>query len=330
MLGLTPAGREMLTRVLAGEADLHFTNLRLGDGADAGAATDTEECTATALSSARDRLEVTATDTGETVVILHAAFSNAGVTAAYRATELGVYCRDPDDSTAELLYAYEYTAPAEADYIPAGGTNRGVEIQREIAVYIGEATNVTVYVAGSYVTPQELALHTGNTQNPHQVTKEQVGLGNVPNVATNDQTPTYAEAASLEEMASGETLAEAFGKIEKAVKELIAHIGTLAQNAHGETPASIGAAAANHNHSASEITTGILSTARGGTGHSYANYDALTRAFGNTLYPPGSVYVTTSNINPGTALGFGTWELCGTWTPSGYDITQYCWRRSVG
>ena len=38
--------------------------------------------------------------------------------------------------------------------------------------------------------------HIGSQSNPHGVTKSQVGLGSVPNVATNDQTPTFSQASS--------------------------------------------------------------------------------------------------------------------------------------
>lgn len=267
MLGITPGGKELLMRTLAGDASLEFTNIRLGDGTDAGAATDSSECTATALSHVRNTMEVTNTTAKDVTIEITAGFSNTSVTAAYRATEIGVYCKDPDDSTSEILYAYEYTPAAEAEYIPAAVTGHTLEIQRVMQVYIGEATDVRVYIATSgYVTPAELAAHTGNTANPHQTDAEQIGLGNVPNVATNDQTPTYEEAETLAEPESGEKLSTALGKIKKAVKTLIAHIGTTAQNAHGETPASIGAAAASHTHAASDIVTGILSVVRGGTG----------------------------------------------------------------
>lgn len=82
--------------------------------------------------------------------------------------------------------------------------------------------------------------HTGNKSNPHGVTKAQVDLGNVPNVATNDQTPSYTAATTLAELNSGEKLSAAFGKIAKAIKELIAHIGNKS-NPHNITTAQIGA-----------------------------------------------------------------------------------------
>lgn len=55
-------------------------------------------------------------------------------------------------------------------------------------------------------------------------TASEVGLGNVPNVATNDQTPTYTEASSLTTLTSGEKMSVAFGKIKKAITDLISHI----------------------------------------------------------------------------------------------------------
>lgn len=66
--------------------------------------------------------------------------------------------------------------------------------------------------------------HTTDFSNPHKVTKEQVGLGNVPNVTTNNQTPEYEASENLSELSSGETLSSAFGKLSKAVSSLISHL----------------------------------------------------------------------------------------------------------
>ena len=84
-----------------------------------------------------------------------------------------------------------------------------------------------------------LIAHIGSKANPHVVTKAQVGLGDVPNVSTNDQTPTYTEAAELTDLTSGEKLSAAFGKLKKAVAALIAHIGDKA-NPHGVTKTQVG------------------------------------------------------------------------------------------
>ncbi len=70
--------------------------------------------------------------------------------------------------------------------------------------------------------------HINNSENPHGVTAEQIGLGKVANVATNDQTPTYTTASALSTLSSGERLSTAFGKIARAVSTLINHISTAA------------------------------------------------------------------------------------------------------
>lgn len=85
-----------------------------------------------------------------------------------------------------------------------------------------EALNTAI---GTKANTSDLTAHTGNTSNPHNVTKTQVGLGNVPNVTTNDQTPSYTESSSLTKLTSGEKISVAFGKISKAITDLISHIG---------------------------------------------------------------------------------------------------------
>ncbi len=267
MLALTAAGRAVLLRALGGET-LNFTNIRLGDGTDAGAATEEGGyASASALSHVRNTMEITGSSVGDAAVVITASFSNAGVTTGYRATELGVYVEDPDDSSAEILYAYEYTAPEAAQYIPAYNASEPMETTIDCAIYVGEAQSVNVYISEQAgVTPAQFNAHTGDHSNPHQVTAEQIGLGNVENVAVNDMAPTFSEAAALAEPASGETASTLWGKMKKAVASLIAHIGATGSNVHGETPSSIGAAAATHTHSASDINTGILGEARGGTG----------------------------------------------------------------
>lgn len=72
-----------------------------------------------------------------------------------------------------------------------------------------------------------LTAHIEDNNNPHKVTKEQLELENVPNVSTNDQTPTYNEAIELTELTSGEKLSVAFSKLKLAVKKIIAVVKLL-------------------------------------------------------------------------------------------------------
>lgn len=57
--------------------------------------------------------------------------------------------------------------------------------------------------------------HMKNAENPHKVTKSQVGLENVPNVSTGDQTPTFVQASTRANIISGEKLSTIFGKLMK-------------------------------------------------------------------------------------------------------------------
>ena len=66
----------------------------------------------------------------------------------------------------------------------------------------------------------ETAYRTGQVN----ITKANVGLGNVPNVATNNQTPTYTAASANENLVSGEKLSVAMGKISRAITSLISHL----------------------------------------------------------------------------------------------------------
>ena len=84
-----------------------------------------------------------------------------------------------------------------------------------------------------------LSSHKNDKSNPHETTKAQVGLSEVPNVATNDQTPTYTEATELAQLSSGEKLSIAFGKLSKAVTDFIAHLANKS-NPHSVTKAQVG------------------------------------------------------------------------------------------
>ena len=72
------------------------------------------------------------------------------------------------------------------------------------------------------------------------LTASDVGLGNVPNVTTNNQTPTYSQASSLTNITSGEKLSVSMGKIMKAIADFITHKSSTS-NPHGVTASQISA-----------------------------------------------------------------------------------------
>ena len=84
-----------------------------------------------------------------------------------------------------------------------------------------------------------IASHKASTDNPHSVTKAQVGLGNVPNVDTDDQTPTVTEAEAFTNLATGDDLKTIVGKVKKAITTLSAHLVNTS-NPHSVTKAQVG------------------------------------------------------------------------------------------
>lgn len=97
-----------------------------------------------------------------------------------------------------------------------------VEISSSLA--LGETASTAYAGDKGKSTADSLAAHLANISNPHSVTASQVGLGNVPNVTTNNQTPTYTIASTLTALVSGEIFTTAMGKIAKAVSSLISHL----------------------------------------------------------------------------------------------------------
>jgi len=255
-LRLTDAGLNLLTNVQAGADNLTFTKMVLGDGE-----LSTPISKLTALVNPKIECVVTSgKQVGTSTYQIGAVFSNLDILTGFWWRELGVYAKGNDNT--EILYCYSNAGDA-GDYIPVGSDER-IEKNVFVSLAVGNAENVTVEISGSdtFITvaekgeaggvvplnedgkiddaylpdmdyagsvefktlSQDVSAHTTNKSNPHGVTASQVGLGSVPNVATNDQTPTYTEASTLATLTSGEKISVAFGKIKKAITDLISHL----------------------------------------------------------------------------------------------------------
>lgn len=99
--------------------------------------------------------------------------------------------------------------------------------------HIGPCSTLTINANGATI-----ATYDGQEAVTVNITKSSIGLGNVPNVATNDQTPTYTIASSLSNLQSGEKLSIALGKTAKAISDLISHISNKS-NPHNVTKSQI-------------------------------------------------------------------------------------------
>ena len=267
---VTPGGIELLQRVLAGECTVNFREIHLGNGADAGDSP-------THLNNDMMQVGINDITREDLFVALSTAFDNGTVLTAFQITEWGIMADDPDHENSLLLFAYYHVPAGQADFMPASA-----EFTKEFdlthRIYVGEAESVTATISESTIWASKAAFdaHVADQNNPHGVTKAQIGLGDVENKSTNDQTPTYTEASALTTITSGERLAVAFGKIKKAISTLINHINSTG-NVHSVTAAQIGAAAASHTHGAGDINSGILSVERGGTGNSTGRSPTATK-----------------------------------------------------
>ena len=145
------------------------------------------------------------------------------------------------------------------------------------------------------------------------ITKSDVGLGNVPNVSTNNQTPTYTEASTLTALSSGEKLSVAFGKLAKAVSTLISHIANT-NNPHSVTKAQVGlGSVVNTGDSATPVSGGTTKFTTGGAYTELAKKAVLTDlapAFStSTAYAIGDYVTYNGNLyRCTTAHTAGAWN----------------------
>ena len=274
---LTPQGLTVLYKAING-SKLHFTHATIGNGNQQ------------SLDQITDLANPLLTIPFEDIIVndnnatLKLTLNNSSVNAGFRMTEVGIFCSDPDNSERDILFAYASEEIEHANWI-APANSQLQETELSFAVFVGNAKNVSAQINESlvYATRAELNDHIDNTRNPHSVTKSQIGLGNVPNVSTNDQTPTFDVPTTIDSIRSGERLGNLFGKISRAILDLISHVNSR-NNPHGVTADQVNAAGKSHTHSANDINSGILSVLRGGTGISSLQKGLLLFAEENSKF----------------------------------------------
>lgn len=166
---------------------------------------------------------------------------------------------------------------------------------------------------------------TVTADNPHGLSKADIGLGNVPDVTTNNQTPTYEVASDNAELTSGETLSTAFGKIAKIVRSFISHI-TNTSNPHSVTKAQVGLGDVTNVATTSTIMSGDTKNITSGA--VYTALSALDSAKQNRTLDTPLMIDGTSRTTVESALGsLNTSKLRQVTTmpasPSSWDTVLY-------
>ena len=301
-LKLTKAGQELLTKAVNNKEKIIFSMIKLGEGDWTGEEKNIEEAESLDvpfLDAAINKSDVSVNESGDQFIDLSFVFNNFTLNSGHRITEIGVYANNKDGNS--ILYAIGTEDVSSADYVP-NSKERLLEFELQISVYIGDSENVSAIINESMATVSkaDFNAHIDDKKNPHKVTKNQVGLGNVPNVKTEDQTPEFSEAAELSNINSREKLSVIMGKIKKAITSLINHLNDK-NNPHNLTAKHIKAADEKHNHSANDITKDILPVPRGGSGKD--KFDEKSVILGNGKEAFDSVKGTGAFFSFGDAEG---------------------------
>ena len=262
---LTERGKSLLMRAIGGET-LTFTRFKVGSGMLPSGSTGEElnDLITPVLAFSITDMD----DTQEGLIALTGEFDNENVTEDFPWREMGIFAKGEDEE--EILYAYANDG-TNASVVRKLNTDVLTIQTVTMIIAVGEAENVTAVYSPhrQYALADDLQEHVESQDNPHNVTKTQVGLGNVPNLAPSDMTVTFTEAEAQENIDTGEKLSVMFGKIKKVITNVISHL-TNTNNPHSVTLEQISGAAAVHTHKPLDISMGEndvpLPISVGGTG----------------------------------------------------------------
>ena len=171
-LFLTNAGRIALSKIQADSSkSLNFSKFAFGDGHLNGSL----EIERTALINQKDTQPVTRLRVNGDNTVTVGTKRPGNAVGGYYLREIGLFATDPDNNNAEILYGYA-NAGDDAQYLPTAGSAEIVEKTVNVIISITNGTVVTATVStGTAVTPEEFAAHVDDTDNPHEVSAQQVG-----------------------------------------------------------------------------------------------------------------------------------------------------------
>ena len=195
---MTAVGQNLIAKVSSRELPLKFTSVKMGSGA-LGSRTVTA---LTALIESKLSLDIAETPkrsgTGRWNVT--AVYNNSMIQTGFYFREWGIFAQDPD-TQGEVLVFYANSGDS-ADFIPAfdgtGSTTASYIEERLIcAVAVGNATVTAVLSSEQYAFYDDLQDHIADANNPHKVTKAQVGLGSVDDTSDMNKPVSTAQQTAI-------------------------------------------------------------------------------------------------------------------------------------
>lgn len=148
---LTDAGENLLLSALAGNTNIYFTKIAIGNGDE-----PNDVKALNGIVSAKIEMAIEAKERSAKYLILKSSFDNSEITEGFNWTETGVYAKDDDGN--EILYAY-CNSGNQYDYIPTGISGRTLETSLSIAVTVKDlddgAINIELSGGALYVTEKQ-------------------------------------------------------------------------------------------------------------------------------------------------------------------------------
>lgn len=140
----TDAGKALQLRALDGE-EIRFTKIQMGSGTLG----ETSYKTFNALLEPKVTIPITDISVSNGYAAIRGYFNNEKLTEGFYYRELGLFAKDPDDDTKEILYCYGNSGE-RASYIAEPGS---VLIERSIKIIavVDDAENVSAVINGSAV-----------------------------------------------------------------------------------------------------------------------------------------------------------------------------------
>lgn len=213
---LTTAGVQAILEALSGD-DIVFSKIKIGDGTSPG--TQPAIRALTDIVHPRFECGISGIDVAEGFATLAFNFDNAHIgDTGFYARELGVFMKDEDDN--DILYGYT-NAGQDCGYIKPYAEDSFIQTSFRVVVAVGDAENVTAIIAPAigYVSEDDFNAHVEDYNNPHHVTKDQIGLENVVNEAPSNMEITFGTATNLDVLDTGSTVAEIAEKVNKMLTE---------------------------------------------------------------------------------------------------------------